>query len=552
MQRRKKILISIVIAIALIIFAPWLSGLWFAKTYRNLITFINTQGIFKIEVTQYDRGWFHSRAKMHVEVVDPSARQIWQTLNFQNTFLSTFVFTIDQDIQHGPIIYQYAPGFSSLFGLAAIHDQAYLLNDHSQTLALPPLDTWVTFNGMFILKHLRIAQFGMSFPDSHLHIQFNNGIQGKLCLGANQSHVCGNLNFSNIHSKLENQNLSITSAGLRFDQYLGKSGLWLGNLSLVLPEVMWRDSSGEEFSASGIYFKTYTEESSVTFNGRAELNIEKLQLADQVVSPLHLKLTISGIDAQKLANLFTAYLKILRTGELYESQLKEKMLYLLPQIINPGSRFKIDTLDLTTTFGKLELDGEVNWPNHSSVPERLFEVLQASNAQVNLRIDKSMIDEVLQVVSENPFFYRVSIKEKQKLIDAEANARISMQRNTWLIASLVGADQLSEETGLNLLNLQNIDLSLENYANVIKSLYLNKQISRELSYLLFSQYAIVQQNLARLENAVDSLQKDQKQKMTKQINQWIKNGYIVQDKNNYIVKAVWDQKQFKINGHLVN
>ncbi len=94
---RKIIFSMIVLMLIVLTLGPYVMGMWFQKSYRQFISVYNAQEKIHFTLVDYHRGWFSSDVTLNVEL-NP-----------------TYILTIKQHIQHGPIIYHdYSLGFAAI------------------------------------------------------------------------------------------------------------------------------------------------------------------------------------------------------------------------------------------------------------------------------------------------------------------------------------------------------------------------------------------------------------------------------------------------------
>ena len=282
------------------------------------------------------------------------------------------------------------------------------------------------------------------------------------------------------------------------------------------------------------------------------MDIAKLQVEEESIGPIHLQIKIAELNAKALADLVTAYQLIIQRGELYESQLRKKMFLMLPNVITAHSTLTLDTLNITTPDGKLQMDGSVSWAkNEASLPDELGELLKDAVVRANIKISKKVVDKWIKFVSSSSYFNVVDQKEQARYFDLRKKMQRAMRQNAVFIVSLVQNQLLEEPAALDLLALQKQLVPIDRYANEIRDLLLTKQISLETSYLLYWRYMPVQRLMSFLENQFFQAEEKMQKQMRTQLNEWIKNHYIKQDKNNYTVFFERTRENIKMNGYTV-
>src|ERR1700733_12314777 len=102
LRMRHKIYFILTILLIILLSAPCVVGLIFKYKYFQFIDLINKENRVKIEVLQYEEGWWHSYAKVRITFVDSDIT------NFSQANLSEPVsFALNEKINHGPIVYDH-------------------------------------------------------------------------------------------------------------------------------------------------------------------------------------------------------------------------------------------------------------------------------------------------------------------------------------------------------------------------------------------------------------------------------------------------------------
>jgi uncharacterized protein YdgA (DUF945 family) len=119
----RKFVSAMLALIVIIVFSPWITGIWFEKSYHNIISFYNAEGDVAIQILKYHRGWWKSEATLNVKIMNPNVRLFWEGSHVKHP---EFNFTVDQEIQHGPILYYDTKELPVFFGLASVHEILHL------------------------------------------------------------------------------------------------------------------------------------------------------------------------------------------------------------------------------------------------------------------------------------------------------------------------------------------------------------------------------------------------------------------------------------------
>jgi uncharacterized protein YdgA (DUF945 family) len=405
----------------------------------------------------------------------------------------------------------------------------------------------VTFSGKYY-KHIKFPGFQFINSENNLHFNSNHGIQGYVWIYQKNPRVSGEIKLSEFTVTDGKNVLSIPSLIFKFDQYRAESGLWLGKAALAISEIVLSDPNGNHWNLSHIDFNGAINEASGKVSGYRTFDISRISFGDEAIGPLHLQLRITALNSQAIVNIIDAYQKIMREGELYQSQLQSKISSLLPRIFSRKSNIKLEAFDITAPQGNFQMNGQMYWPLSGSPAQDISELFQDASAQANIRVAIPLLDKLVAYASQLPYFRSVSPARHDELVNLQLNLQFANQRNYLFIIMLTNKNILSEQIAVNLLEMQKNDASLDEYYVMLQEIFLRKQISRVLSYALFWQYLDVKNHVNALEQALDSDEKTINQQLQAQFDDWVKQGYITRDKNDYVVTIQKDSSVTRVNG----
>jgi uncharacterized protein YdgA (DUF945 family) len=513
---RKCLAISLVLLL-LIAGVPFGLGIWIKHSYLQLIAFENGLNQLHIELLHYHRGWLSSDVDISVEPVFPGLNRTAQ----QERVI------LHQHIQHGPILYQ--PNKSQLFtvNLAAIQNRLELANaDKSMNSSLASIvesDDSLNFLGEYKTK-FRLT--GFKSISSKLEV---GEMKGNALFWPMQKRVEGDINIANFMLNNTGFLIAANKLYLLFNQYQSADGLWLGNHSLTCADVTFSGASNKSISLLGISMQGYAEEVANQLNGMRQITIDKIQADGLGVGPVILEVGVQGLNPAGFMLLLNKFHDLLSQG-FPLAELQQQFIIFLPKIIQPGSRLKVSRLQVTTPNGSLLLQGEIEWPQQAVLPKNIKEIMQASSAQCSLRISMPLASMLLRIGANlfSPAIIPSTMPKEATRVQKE---------NALLVLLLVQQKQLSKTTATKLIALQKQGISEEKYVAAIKSMTAANEISAETEKLLSSHYVnFHNQDAIKTSTAT-------------QFSQWLKAGYLIQDKNDYILSLIYDHGVLKINGH---
>lgn len=558
MRMMRGVLASIIVVIAIVVvFLPPLIGLALQK-WIDVGRFIPGMQKSFIRVADYKRGWFSSDATSVIKISDTNLRNILLELGASVQDLPDSVeLVIVQHIQHGPIFYRHS--FPNLLGFAAIdhklvipqNEQAFFAKLNITDSILRSSQTVLGFTGKFNTT-FEIKNYNMVVPNAALEARFEV-IKANISQWLFSDRLKGKIVFDNFYLKSDASSVVLPRAAIRFDLHKDRNGLWVGSHKLSLSQIIFRDAVNGSYEADDVDTTGDVSELSDLLTAKKDVVVKNVQYKDQVFGPFLLQVSADRLNAEAIANLIAAYKDIREHGELYESQLRQKMFFILPNVVSPGASIRIDKLQVNTPDGLLQLQAKLAWPRENFIaPDNMQDLMQSSKLQASLRISTALLDRMISIASKLTYLYQVPPEDRGALVELNNNIRLMTQQNTNAILDLVQTNELSEEDSLGLLTLARNNVPYEEYEQQVRTLLFARKINRETMYLLdwlyaelSSQQTMLDQGLQRYEIAVEK-------QLHSQLDQLLKMGYVVQNKDDYYVALVREEGVFKVNGKVIH
>jgi len=526
---RKLAGIIIVILLILLLF-PWALGLHIAKRYSSLLNVYRASG-FDVQVVEYQRGWFSSHAKIILTIQQSDIK------NFLNGFGLKNQYEFEENIQHGPIIYRPLHGLSTLFGLVSIAHQ--LKDSHIE------IGDFIGFTGCH-LNQIQINSIDLPIPNSLIQVKLHRGLS-HIWITDDLQKMKGELRLEDFQLADDVITITMPHVKFTFDQHDPNYHYLLGKNKLSIPHLEWTETSGRSLVLTKLISSGFIEENKGALSLNRKLNFDEMKMEDDHFGPVKFELTAEKLDVDSIKNVFDSYVDIEQNGELYESQLQQKMLMLLPTIVMEDTVIKFNDFDITTPKGKFSLEGMMQWKEDSS-PDDISDLLQSSNANVNLKISKKLAESWIHVAARMPYFNQASDELDTAYWDARQTMQQNMRMNAFLIASMTTDGTLMDEDALNLLELQKDNVTLDSYQQYLQKLYLNRNILRETNYRLFLGYLEVVRPMQQLLDILQKQKDETLQSMHLQWQDWIKAGYIKENGDTYQISLIQNDGKLVVSG----
>jgi hypothetical protein len=293
-------------------------------------------------------------------------------------------------------------------------------------------------------------------------------------------------------------------------------------------DLIFKQENFPYISLSQIKTSATIDRSDDLLRGASQFKVEKIYIDKDVVGPLYFQINTKNLNENAVDNLVTSFKDIMERGELYRDQMQQKMLYLFPSILTPGSSFQLTDLTLKLHGGRVLIKGELVWPvKNYFVPDDLAEFMRNVDFYASVRISKKILEQFITYFSEMPYFREMSDEDKRILLETQSDISLAMKRNGLMMMSLVLQNQMREKDATELVYLQESDLTGYGYRRHVKELFLSKQISLDTSFLLYWQYLPVLRNINMLNEQLHQYQDAVVNDFNQQLTAWIKNGYLI-------------------------
>jgi uncharacterized protein YdgA (DUF945 family) len=509
-----------------------------------LLVFYNSQEGIHIEVKKYERHWFSAEAELKVKL-DPSwVTQISQSLVSQGvSFPASVEFNVVQHIQNGPILYHRGKDESLSVELAYMYSEVQFSPELAQVVelinvyqpALVIVDN-LSFSGRF-QRSFRSAGFRLQLPGSGNKIEWR-GLNADICIWPTQRRIKADINTSDFIVITPYVELTIPQLLLACDRTQSVHKIWVGTSRIAVPRVFLRDNEQASLTIVNLDTSGVLSESGDMLNGERVFTLDKIESGKQVVGSVKLRARMQNFDAVMSAKIISSYGQMLFSDQ-YMLALAQ-VFGSLPQVVNNQSSIDLNELEIGTPNGRMQLNGKIDWPGLNT-DSRLTDVVQHTQAQGLLRVAIPLANRLAQAVvdlsyPDQPVIDQPQEVTQKRISDAE-------RQNHLVIAMLMESHQLPANASENLIKQQKNHASLDDYQLVLDSMVASKQITPQVAETLRAKYASIQVvNMGQDEKRANALKL-----LQKRIERWVTNGFISEDKTDYVSNITFKNGQLLIN-----
>lgn len=551
---------SLLLVILLLIFGPFAAGIYFKKNYQNILSFYNSQKNIHVDVIDYQRGWMNSDVTLAVQIDTTELRGLLNLINIPVSELpSTYKLIVKQHVQHGPIIYSHFNNLSTLFALAAIKSEIRLPPEISSLLALigmPDLilksdEDLVTLTGKFC-NHFAISKIHIHDPINQVNANLNDLISD-LCISPKQKNIIGDLVLLDFSIEDPINSIDIKKINVHLDQYQDEYGLWIGNNSIQIPEIVMRESGKKSISINNINFAGQSHEESGITAGKRTLDIHQIEFGNKILGPITLELSADLLNAKTIHDLLNIYENIAAKGEDYQGQFRQQISMTLPNLLNPGTYFKLDKFAMNMQNGKVHMNGLIIWPKEDFfIPDDLHDFVVSAHAQLEVSISKNLMNDIIAIIASRPnIIQQVSEPDKNMLSEVRSQIDLIAQQNAILINELIADQLLTEKAAQSLISMQKELVSKNEYSDEVKQLLLTRKITLITAYQLNWQYDRILEPYHFLEDKMKEYKKSADSQLHSQFQYLLNQGYFSENVDSYTVTLKWEKSKLTANGRAI-
>ena len=532
-----------------IIFMPLVIGAWVKHEYDALIAFYNSQDGVHIDVKKYDRHWFSANVELDVSLNAPWVQQLSDYLNSQQVALpSTLKFSVKQHIQNGPILFRQNEHLPVSVQLAYMYSEIHFSPELADVIKL--IDTYqapivivdnLSFNGKF-QRNFRSAGLTIALPGDNKKIEAR-GLNAQFAIWPIKRRVAADIKTADILFLTPNVQVAIPDMEIEFDTTQSAHNLWLGKSGFSFSHIYVRDGQNATLAVTNINSIGAMTESGDMLTISRQFHIDKIDAGEELIGPINLRINAHDLDATIMAKIFTTFGPMLFSNQYMIGA--AQLLTSLPDALNGDSAIDIEDFTVGTPNGNLDITGKVEWPGLLA-GARLSDVVEHTHAQALVRVGVPLATRIAQAVVDMSYATAAAMPAPSpEIVDRKTSAAV--RQNELVIAMLKENHQLTANAADNLLTQQKNHASMDDYQLVLDAMVAQKQISQPTADNLRAKYAATQWMTMAPDQRRDNAQK----LLAKQIANWVQQGYITQEKNDYISTLMFQDGQVSVNGKVV-
>ncbi len=357
-----------VVAIAIAALAlPYWMGIRAEREVRALVREAGRAGPFRLRIVDYERGWFSSRARIHVTLTPPpgAARALPQ-----------FGFDLEERIDHGP--YPVAGLRDGAVGVAPVQAVIHstLIGDAKfgfgagSGLPAKPLEavTVVYLSGRsdtdVRMPAWRLAGAGRGVGPSRV---VWDGLRGQVGWSADFGRVTERFTAPGLEIDGPNGGVRLRDVSLEGHSHRAPSGLMQGEMTLRAAsfDAAAPGSRRSSLSVTGLEMHSASTEHDGAMTVRMAIRAHTIRVGAIEVGPLIYELRIARLDTGAVVRLQKAMRRLrdqVADPAAFRRRFIEQVLALLPDLLRRSPEIVLERLSLRTGAGLVLLRGHVKFP----------------------------------------------------------------------------------------------------------------------------------------------------------------------------------------------
>lgn len=546
-MRGNKIAIGFVGLIAVLATVPCVDGFLFKRNYHQFVQALAADNTVSIQILEYHQGWFHSTSKVSIKPKVDMAGVPVPSSSPSGAYMTPSI-VLDQVISHGPLVYDAKSGW--VIGLAAIQSrihlptsvEAVLLGNQPNQNGIIESNAIVSLSGDY-LSQFKTPVFNINIPNVISIVwQGLNGTMNFYMQGNRLQKMTTDMVVGAISAKGVVGSVDMKEALIKYEISPESSGLWKGDYQFTAPEFTYTNAD-QIFAIKGL--KTSYAFGSATANlygANAQFSLDQLTTPQFGVNHSQISMSLENVSTPGLLNLIKTINSFKDNGPDFTPAQSQQLLAIVPQLITSTTLVKQDVA-INTSYGRALLNSQIVWP---VVVKTMDSVAKEVKGKADIRVSTTLVDQVIAIMAAHEAAARPS---PASAISSQQPTEDSLLKE---IDSWSAQDKLDLSIGIQVKDLVQAHLKPEDFARNIDKFVVLAQISPDIADQLKSSYAIVRANqlsptvqaptpvVAQAASPVDQ--------MREEWNLLIKQGYVRQDKTDYVTTITIEQGVVKANG----
>jgi len=538
-KKTTKIIVLFALLIPLLAALPWLDGLYVKHRYVNLINNINYHnGNNDIQIAEYRVGWLSSHVKLQFKA--------------NNTTINLM-----QDISHGPIVRDAIS--DSLTIAAASLTSSTSTDDHFISAFLAShingnilyLDMTAYFTGNVYGK--------LTVPPLTMTLLGKIGWQG---LKANFNFNLANdyfskkqtdVNFGAINVEVESPDHTATykfdsqPVKIQAEADITRLGLWVGSSKEQFPGFTFHKDGALIYSLANLSSSTdIAVRADKFYNVAYQVKTGAIQMQNYSqfnIINSDFTLAINDLDAAKLVDALKNSKDTFSQAGTLDADAGFAVMQHFSKAVTPTSTVK-GTLMVNTALGVVQAELNANWPKGIESLANKDDLAKMTNLKIHVKIAVPLARGLADQ-------YFASYVPAAAPPEPQPAPQATVKQFNDVMGLLVEQGKLDANTAVQVMQMHQDSASLQDFNSKLAELGIDPETVAIINH---SAELVDSENKAAAENAASTPAPIANTPVTAGsavIDEWLKQGYLIQDQNDYVADIVYENSVTTVNGKLI-
>ncbi len=397
--RMKKLAGLVVLIAALTLGSYYGMGVITERALRKNVALINPSNGLVIDVAEYHRGWFRSKALLngHLHVPARTVTDVAGVTVTNNGPGEDIQVQIPLDIYHGPMMFVDA---KAIFGLGYAHSDMTLPQVYAEqfTHTYTAESTLPKLNFSMFISYLNKTSLQVNVPAFKLvarvgDLQFQwLGMTSDLAVSSNRHHIDGSITVDGLNLLKEKVQVVLGPVTTHYDLHKTSLGLYLGDAMLNLSALSISQDGHNPIALQKFDVTSSSDIKDNLFSSHFKASLEKFSADGKAYGPAVLAIAITNLDAAVLARLNEQTNGTQQGSDAQRRQLLA-LLPELPALVSKGAGFEV------SEFSVVMPDGRINGTLQVSLPvskvDNPFQLIQKIQGQGKLGFSDAVLKQLM-------------------------------------------------------------------------------------------------------------------------------------------------------------
>lgn len=434
----KKLIGLVVILAALVLGGCYVAGIITERTVKHNLIMINKSNGLYVNLVEYHRGWFTSKAildwRLHVpehniktaegttDVIPPQDYEMNMPLN----------------IHHGPVI---VANKSVKFGLGYASTNIIVPDQYKEKFntKFTSDSTQPHLNLNLFVTYLTNSQIELDVPSFKLIAkeggQFDwMGMDSSITITSDVNKIKGDLKLKGMQFKKDDMTAIVGEVSSDYDLHQTTLGLFLGDANMSSPSFIVNNKDKKIFEINDFDVHSSSDIDDGLFNMHFKTTVDKIMSDDKSYGPGTLEMAIRNLDAVVLGHINEQINAAQQGTDQEKQQVFIQVVPELPKLLSRGAEFEISELSFVMPEGTIEGDLSILLPKLENANP--FELMQKIEGNGKVRIpspllklmldqsNKSKVEQQLALTTKDGNVTVATAEDKNQQVNTQTNLQI--------------------------------------------------------------------------------------------------------------------------------